>query len=248
MYRLMIVIPLLISSAGCVRSMPLISHAHVGHAMTAWHDTPGKQGLFEVAEKETVHALEELELARQSIAEPCVAQAHVQNIVHAMNPDIQPDGNGMGYGALPALTKARQHLQFAAETADASVNMRQSVSEFEGHASVAQDALSIALASARRAATAHPSDLAEHLPSIERSLVRAYKGKDLDNDGYIGNLVDEAGLLQLRERLSSLVANEVNPPYKPIGEGYLLGLVREPDGRWVYRFNKGRSAGSGYQW
>ena len=245
MYRLIILIPLIASSTACVRTTPLISHAHVGHALTAWHNTPDKQGLFEVAEKETVHALDELELVKQTIAQPCVAQQHMKNIVHSMNPDIQPDGNGLDYGAVPALTKAREHMKFAAETNDASSSLRQSVQQFDKHATATQDALLIAMAAARRAASSHPSEITDYIPSVESSLVRAYRGQDLDNDGYIGNIADESGIVQLRDQLSNLVANEVDPPYKPIGQGYLLGLVRESDGRWVYRFNKNKSSSDG---
>lgn len=249
MHKFVFMLPVILTITGCVRSAPLISHAHIGHALTAWHDTPAKEGLFKVAEKETNNAMQELQLAKRSLAEPCVAQHHVNNIVHSLNPDMQTEGSGLGYGAVPALSKTLKHLNFAAETHDASKNIRQSVVQFQEHAEATQDTLLLALAAARRAASAHPNDLPDLLPSVENALTHGYKGRDLDHDGLIGNLPDESGLVQLRERLSSLAANEVNPPYKPIGEGYLLGLIREPDGRWVYNFDRSwKTDGAGYSW
>ena len=51
---------LLISLAvmsGCAHHEPTIAHVHVGHALTAAHDTPGKDGYFVVAEKRADEAL-----------------------------------------------------------------------------------------------------------------------------------------------------------------------------------------------
>src|SRR5687768_12537894 len=36
------------SLVGCAHQQPLISHAHVGHGLTHWQDTPGNKGLFTV--------------------------------------------------------------------------------------------------------------------------------------------------------------------------------------------------------
>ena len=38
---------------GCVTTQaPAIAHVHIGHATAGWQDTPGKQGLFVIAEEE----------------------------------------------------------------------------------------------------------------------------------------------------------------------------------------------------
>ena len=41
-----------VTASGCVQTRPLMSHSHIGHAMTTWHDMPGQQGLYTVAANE----------------------------------------------------------------------------------------------------------------------------------------------------------------------------------------------------
>ncbi|MBK9134678.1 MAG: hypothetical protein IPM15_10195 [Betaproteobacteria bacterium] len=44
---------------GCVTvELPTIAHVHVGHAVTAWADTPGQRALFDVALAEAAVAAE----------------------------------------------------------------------------------------------------------------------------------------------------------------------------------------------
>ena len=42
-----------LGAAGCVtEAPPTIAHAHIGHAVTGWHDTPEQQGLLVTAARE----------------------------------------------------------------------------------------------------------------------------------------------------------------------------------------------------
>ena len=109
--------------SGCTQSLPLISHAHVGHTLTAWRDTPNKQGLFVVAEKETVIALEQAGKAVRHSDTPDIAGRHLSNVIHALDPVKRQSGDGHGYGAIRALEGAVDHLVFAAGSDDASANM-----------------------------------------------------------------------------------------------------------------------------
>jgi uncharacterized lipoprotein YmbA len=58
-----LLIAALLAMAGCSHRAPTIAHVHIGHAMTGWHDTPGKQGLFIVAEQKAAEALAAAQLA-----------------------------------------------------------------------------------------------------------------------------------------------------------------------------------------
>ena len=78
---------------------------------------------------------------------------------------------------------------------------------------------------------------------IEQMIDRSLHGADGDGTGSIGNTAEEIGLKQMRQQLLAMLARE-NPPYQPIGRRYLLGLVKLPSGRWVYKF--GRSGGASY--
>jgi len=231
--------------SGCARSVPLISHAHIGHTLTAWHDTPEQSGLFVVAEKETDQALQEYALAEVAKSTPALARVHIKNVIHSLNPDLQPTGSGSGYGAVRALQGAIDHLKFAAVSDDASANLRQSAENFESHAQATLDQLLVALGAARLVMTSSDADFSTDLTALGGVLENAANGQDIDNDGVIGNVAGESGLRQLRLQLSSLLGNEVAPPYHPVGRRYLFGLVKLPNGRWVYQFNRTGGDGDG---
>src|SRR5688572_24542919 len=100
--RLAVVVAFGSSLFGCAHQQPLISHAHVGHGLTHWQDTPGNKGLFTVAR-------EEIDIARRETEAALIAPTgadkatHIKNAAHALNPDVQPSGTGLGYGAIRAL-------------------------------------------------------------------------------------------------------------------------------------------------
>src|SRR3954470_9810766 len=91
---------------GCVHSQPLISHAHVGHCLTNWADTPDQQGLLPVARQELDAARREADAALQESIPPAEKATHIRNISRALNPDAEKLGPGLGYGAIRALEAA----------------------------------------------------------------------------------------------------------------------------------------------
>lgn len=223
---------------GCARTVPLISHAHLGHALTGWHDTPQQGGLFVVAENEMANAESEVALARVASDTPALAKIHIKNVIHSLNPDLQSSGTGSGYGSVRAVQGSIDHVKFAALSQDASQNLRQSAVDFEAHAQAMLDQLLITVGAARLTLSADDAAFSSDLEALERALDHTANGKDLDNDGVIGNQVGESGLRQLRVQLSTLLANEVAPAYHPVGRRYLFGLVKLPNGRWDYRFDR----------
>jgi hypothetical protein len=225
--------------AGCGRTLPLISHAHVGHSLTTWRDTPDERGLFVVAEQETTIALQQAQAAQQTRA--TVARQHLAGVIHALDPERQATGPGLGYGGIRALAGAAQHIEFASTSDDASRNIVKGAEAFVKQAAVVIENLRLAVdvaILAQKSSDAEISGLtAEIAPIIDRSL----NGADVDGNGSIGNTAEEIGLKQMRQQLLAMLSRE-NPPYHPIGRRYLLGLVRMPNGRWVYQFQ--RSGGS----
>src|SRR5688572_1286993 len=112
---------------GCAHHQPLLAHAHIGHCVTSWHDTPDNRGLLEVAEQELATALHESRAALIRDICPSQKPRHLRNAVHALNPDAQHTGPGLGYGAIRALEGAIEHLEYAATSQDASRNVTTSV-------------------------------------------------------------------------------------------------------------------------
>ena len=221
---------------GCTRAVPLISHAHVGHSLTAWRDTPGQQGLFVVAEKEVGVAYKSAKAARANQTDSLGRSRHLSNVVHALNPDRRENGDGLGYGAIRAINGAVDHMVFAAESDDASDNLIRMSARFAEASAHVTDRLRLAEKIALLAEGASEQESGRLLIELEQVLHHALDGADLDADGRVGNRYEEYGLLQLREDISRSLHNE-NPPYHPAGKKYLLGLVRLPSGSWAYRFD-----------
>ena len=229
--RILGIFALLLCLYGCVQTQPLMSHAHVGHALTSWHDTPGQKGLFIVAEAELFHAVEEARAAWQNYRDPKARIRHLENVLNALNPDLQPVGSGAGYGAIRALNGAIDHMEFAATSDDASDNFVASVvglSAFGDRISERLKQTQELTADAIKSEA--PSDHLTH--EIFTLLKSAYFGEDPDGDGN-----PSGGMLNLRDHLQAMLDRE-DPPYEPVSRRYVLGLVRLPNGSWGYRLPK----------
>jgi hypothetical protein len=227
--------------AGCGRTLPLISHAHVGHALTTWRDTPDEQGLFVVAEKEVTIAWQQAQAAQQTSA--TVARKHVAGMIHALDPKHQATGPGLGYGGIRALTGAAKHLEFASTSDDASRNIVKGAEVFIKQAAVVIENLRLAVDVAILSQKSSDAEISGLTAEVEQIIGRSLNGADVDGNGSIGNTDEEIGLKQMRQQLLAVLSRE-NPPYHPIGRRYLLGLVRMPNGRWVYQFQRSGGASS----
>jgi len=109
---------------------PLISHAHYGHALTAWFDTPDQKGLFVVAEDNAAMIAENAILLNEdfenwSDAKKLEIRA---NIISLIGNAEEPDESR--YSLLRALNEAYRHMEFAATTEDTSINMKKGAAEF----------------------------------------------------------------------------------------------------------------------
>lgn len=176
MIRISLILTLLMAS-GCVQKLPLVSHAHMGHTLTAWHDTPDQQGLFAVAEQEIELALSEAQLAMDATGDDRRVRRHASNVVNALNPDIQPIGPGLGYGGLRAFEGGIDHLEFAATSADASDNMIRSVADIALAAESIVAQLNAALRHAQAAEALSGSALDDEITRMALALDVAVYGR-----------------------------------------------------------------------
>ncbi|MHC4560977.1 MAG: hypothetical protein ACYS80_27155, partial [Planctomycetota bacterium] len=80
------------------------------------------------------------------------------------------------------------------------------------------------------------------------NLARAnVKGVDHNADGKIGPDPGEYGLEQLRSQITSMTDRE-DPPYQPVSQRYLFGLVRLPSGKWAFSWLVDRQHEGAYQY
>lgn len=244
--KVLTVIAVLTGAASCAHKMPLVSHAHIGHSLDYWHDTPDNIGLYQAANRELQVAIEAADAALDHNLDDARRRALLSDALHALDPTRTPGGRGLGYGALRAWNGAIDHLEFAATSPDASTNIVSGVARLAGIG----DHIGLGLtASTERAysALAAGDDTSEQVAlSLRTDLLQLYRGRDANGDGAIAMNTDEAGVMQLVAELHQVLGREVDPSYEPLPRRYVLGLVRLPNGLWGFRMPRTQSAGYGY--
>jgi hypothetical protein len=223
-------LPALGLAGGCAHVIaPRLSHAHLGHALTAWHDTPGQQGLLVVARQRADAALGEAQKATQASGD--AARKHIANVATALAPESEGE---RAYGLVRALEGAIEHIEYAAVAKDASRNLVTAGATIGAVADGVIDGYRRALTVARSADKLPADQLRQTALELQRGLVQLTSGSDADGDGRITLSPREAGLAQIEQRLAQAVAEEREPPFRPLPHTVLFGLVRTADGQWSF--------------
>jgi len=213
---------------------PSIAHAHIGHATTGWRYTPDQKGLYQVAEEETKIARDHAGYAVERLDNIDLIKLHVGHVMHALNPESQKEGPGLGFGAKKALTEAASHITYAAGSEDASENVRNFAEPFNRNAEAIVQRYDLILALGEEILQTSSNQDAAALAGEILILSRAnVEGTDSDGNNAIGPAADEYGLKQLRAQITDMI-NRENPPYRPVPQRYLFGLIRLPSGKWAY--------------
>jgi hypothetical protein len=96
------------------------AHAHIGHVMTGWGDTPDGGGLLPTAIAEAKIALQHADYAVSQPENLESIRLHTGHVMHAVDPGSVAGGPGLGYGLINAASGAAAHIGYAAGAADAS--------------------------------------------------------------------------------------------------------------------------------
>jgi 3-deoxy-D-manno-octulosonate 8-phosphate phosphatase KdsC-like HAD superfamily phosphatase len=124
------------------RLEPPLVHAHIGHVMTAWRETPGQVGLLTIAQSDSrIAAAHALLLSKSNSVDDM--KLHAGHILHALDPTIETAGPASGYGAKKAVVGAMQHVGFTAAVDNASATVK-------SHASTVNATLTDAIAAIDR--------------------------------------------------------------------------------------------------
>jgi hypothetical protein len=137
-----------LTDAGIVvsRIEPPLVHAHIGHVMTAWRETPGTVGLLTIALSDArIAAAHALLVAKSSTLDDM--KLHAGHVLHALDPARETTGPASGFGAKRAVAGAVQHVGFAAAVDNASAAVK-------SHAGTVNVALTDAMAAIDRAVLA----------------------------------------------------------------------------------------------
>jgi len=234
-YAWTLLIVAILAMAGCASRAPTIAHVHIGHAMTGWYETPNKEGLFVLAEKQAGESLNYAQAAADGSRD---LKRIKTNIAHAgMLCDSEAMGNEpkAQYGVKQALAGAVSHITYAATSPDATANTRAFADGFATNAAVVMDRCYLITALSSDIGDTESVEEAGLLaPEIEKLARANVHGEDLDGNGIVGSYANEYGLVQLRRDIESMIARE-DPPYATVNKWYLFNLIRLPDGSWMFR-------------
>ena len=131
------------------RIEPPLVHAHIGHVMIAWRDTPGQVGLLTIAQSDTrVAAAHSLLLSKATTLEEM--KVHAGHVLHAFDPSIEATGPASGYGAKRAATGAMQHVGFTAAVDNASATVKEHAAKTNATLTNAMGAIDRGIAAAQK--------------------------------------------------------------------------------------------------
>jgi len=100
------------------------SHAHIGHVMTSWSDTPSQHGLLPVAMKEAEIAAAHAALSAKTPDDLAAMKLHARHVRHALDTSYEGSGPGKGYGLVRAAQGGIVHATAASNSADATDNVK----------------------------------------------------------------------------------------------------------------------------
>lgn len=234
-YIVALIAAVLLICTGCSSQRPTIAHAHIGHTLTGWIDTPGKKGLFVTAEKLARTAVDTAESAAKPSLKPDRIKQTIRLAVEASNASKGPDEEGGAYGVKQALANAVGHVTYAATSDDASDNVRQFADQFQQDAMTVLDRCDLIAALGNDIQSARSTEEIVLLTKEIANLTRANLfGEDVDGDGRIGAVPEEYGLRQLRDKIEQMLERE-DPPYTTVNTWYLFNMIRLPSGKWLFR-------------
>ena len=230
--KVLILMTVLANLFGCAKTLPLVSHAHVGHALTTWHDTPDQVGLYVSAQHESREALK---IASDNLNSNSSEQEYaIRKIAYILNPDVAflDDADfGVRYGVIRALEGTLDHIEYAASSDDASLNLVSSINEITQKGElVINNFKKIFLDTQKNTNT--PASL---IAQLNNDLDLAVNGQTN------GGLVTGYGIQDFTKEFNNMLKREHNPRYEPLPRRYVLGLVRLPNGHWGYKLNSGSS-------
>lgn len=116
---LALVAPALLASEAGAQDRNM-AHVHIGHVADRFAGTPGDAGLVAAALAEAQIAAQHAGLAGQEPENLAYMKQHTVHVLHAIDPTVEVEGPGNGYGVKQAASNAIQHITMAADWEGAS--------------------------------------------------------------------------------------------------------------------------------
>lgn len=97
-----------------------MADVHIGHVVDGFKDTPQQQGLLPTALAEAKIAIQHAALAAKSPDSVDQMKRHAAHVIHAVDPTVETNGPGLGYGVKKAAAGIAQHIDLAAKAEGAA--------------------------------------------------------------------------------------------------------------------------------
>ncbi len=174
-----------------------MAHAHMGHVLTGWKDTPDKKGLLPTAMAEAKIAKTHVGLALKQPSNLKWLKLHTGHVLHAVDPSVEPKGPGLGYGVMKAATGVAAHINFAAGSDGASKNVKLHAQHVAASAenTVGWVKQIVALGKQVQASTS-AADAAAKVRQFDKLVAQLGDGTDANGDGKVTWVKGEGGLGQ----------------------------------------------------
>lgn len=171
------------------------AHAHMGHALDGFGDTPEGQGLLPTALAEARVAATHAGLAARDPENLDAMKTHTRHVLHAIDPTQVESGPGAGYGVKKAAAGAAQHIELAARAEGASDNVTTHAPHIAASSrnAVTRSDRIVELAGQVEAATS-ASAAAPLVAEINTLAQQILAGVDANGDGRVGWQEGEGGL------------------------------------------------------
>ena len=209
------VLPVALLVIGCAAERTTASsdanmaHAHMGHILTGWQDTPDQAGLLPTAIAEADVAAQHAGFAASKPDDLDWMKLHTAHVVHAVDPTVESAGPGLGYGLERAASGVAQHVGFAAASEGASDNVKlhaEHVATSAGNV-VQWSQRIVDLGAAVEAATSAET-AAPIVAEIETVTLAIRNGTDADGDGEVTWQAGEGGLAQAEQHMEFMRQGE----------------------------------------
>lgn len=182
---------------------------HIGHLGTTFPDTPARWGLLPTAVAEATIAEQHAAFAARTPTDLAGMQRHAGHVLHALDPSVEAQGPGRGYGVKRAANTAATHIEMAAKEPAASANVKTHsvhvATAARAVAARADAAIEVAKKVREAKTAAEAAALVSQLVSLCDQLLA---GVDANADGRIGWDAQEGGLRQAKQHLVLLVNGE----------------------------------------
>ena len=167
----------------------------IGYVVSSWEDTPSKQGLLPIAFKESLVAAAHASYSENSAGNLQAMKTHVGHVRHSIDPTLELDGPGMGYGLLKAIRGAIERITLASENAGASEAVKTHSVHVLSALNNALERTNLALIEADFIiAASNADDALPHAVEMAKLTKAAFAGVDASGDGKISWEKGEGGL------------------------------------------------------